>query len=182
MKSTFVVPDGLEPAQRRTDALAPGDRMPSHNRMCFGCGPDAPNGLHLDARAGEGMAITGQMVVEPHFEGGPGMIHGGILSSAFDEIMGMNVMLMGVTAVTAVLNIDFAKPIQLGSRLRFDTEILGTQRRKVYVRAVAHLIADDGRAGDEVGGAHGLFIVVDPRVHFRESRAKSQFASPEFGG
>ena len=155
--------------------------MPSHNRMCFGCGPDAPNGLHLDARAGEGMAITGEMVVEPHFEGGPGMIHGGILSSAFDEIMGMNVMLMGVTAVTAVLTIDFAKPIQLGSRLRFDTEILGTQRRKVYVRAVAHLV-DDGRDGDEVGGAHGLFIVVDPSVHFRESRARSQFASPEFGG
>ncbi|GAA1460443.1 PaaI family thioesterase [Williamsia maris] len=159
--------------------------MPSHNPMCFGCGPDAPNGLHLDARAGEGMAITGEMLVEPHFEGGPGMIHGGILSSAFDEIMGMNVMLMGVTAVTAVLDVDFAKPIQLGSRLRFSTEILGTQRRKIYVRAVAHLIDGDGNSGgdtgEEVGGAHGLFIIVDPSVHFRESRAKSQFASPEFG-
>ncbi len=176
MKSTFVVPDDLTPAVRAAGAPEPGDPILPHNPLCFGCGPDSPNGLHLRLVAGPGMSATGEMFVEQHFEGGPGTIHGGVLSSAFDEMMGLNVVLMRLTAVTAVLNVDFALPIQLGSRLQFDAEILGVQRRKIYTRATAHLIEADGSAGAQVAGAHGLFVIVDPSAHYRDSRTKSQMA------
>lgn len=142
--------------------------------MCFGCGPESPNGIHLRLTAGEGMSAVGEMFVEQHFEGGPGTIHGGVLSSAFDEMMGLTVALMGVTAVTAVLNVDFALPIHLGSDLHFVSEILGIQRRKIYTRAIAHLVGPDGSPGDQVAGAHGLFVVVDPAAHYRNSRNRSQ--------
>ncbi len=176
MKSTFVVPVDLEPAARGAGAPQPGEPISPHSPLCFGCGPDLPNGLHLRLDSGPGVSATGQMFVEQHFEGGPGTIHGGVLSSAFDEMMTHNVGLMGVVAVTAVLNVDFALPIHLGSLLHFQAEVLGTQRRKIYTRAIARLVEDDGTPGAQVAGAHGLFVVIDPAEHFRGSRSRSQMA------
>ncbi|GAA2063711.1 PaaI family thioesterase [Williamsia deligens] len=169
MKTTFVVPDDLEPARRADDATAVGDVIPPHNKRCFGCGPDAMQGLHLQAIAGEGLTATAVLEVERRFAGGPGVIHGGILASAFDEMMGLTNMLMGTIAVTAVLDVDYAAPIQVGTSLRMDARVLGLRGRKVYSEVVAY---DAATPGDPLAGGHGLFVVVDPVDHFTRANAR----------
>lgn len=169
MKTSFVLPDDLVPAERSPKAPAAGGPVRAHNPMCFGCGKDAPAGLHLTAVAGEGVDITARMQVEPRFEGGPGVIHGGILSSAFDEAMGLAQWMVGAIAVTAHLEIDFAKPIPIGSELRIEAECIGEVRRKLYTRAVAYL----GDDSEPVGAAHALFIKIKPLEHYRDSFAAS---------
>ncbi|MCX6469307.1 MAG: PaaI family thioesterase [Corynebacteriales bacterium] len=174
MRTTFVVPDDLDVPRRGDDVVAPGDTIPPHNPMCYGCGPRSPHGLHLSMTAGEGVTATGELLVEPRFEGGPGVIHGGILASVFDESMGLGLMLMGLTAVTVVLDIDYARPVPIGTRLRLDARVLGTRRRQVYAEATATVPGADGAAGEPVAGAHGLFVIVDPHAHFGPTRDLGQ--------
>lgn len=164
-----MVPDELVPAMRSPKAPAPGEPVRQHNPMCFGCGEESQGGLHLKAIAGEGANVTARMPVEPRFEGGPGVIHGGILASALDDAMGLTQWMVSSIAVTAHLEIDYAKPIPLGSELRIEAEALGTVRKKLYCRAVAYL----GDDPEPVGAAHAIFVLIKPLEHFKESFAAS---------
>ena len=103
-------------------------------------------------------------------EGGPGLIHGGILSAAFDEVMGTTALLIGVPVVTGHLEIDYARPIPIDSSLRFTADVLGRQRRKVYLSAAAHIVGDAGELPvGPVATSRALFIGIDPREHFAKS-------------
>ena len=164
MKHRFVPPADLEPLVRHPKAAAPGQHIDLHHSTCFGCGDDVPLGLHLKVIAGEGLEVTAQMPVQAWMQGGPGVIHGGVLSAAFDEVMGTSPLLLGTPVVTAHLEVDYVKPIPLGATLQFEARILGRQRRKIYLDAIAHL----GDREQPVAGAHSLFIVIDAKEHFAE--------------
>ncbi len=143
--------------------------MPPHWHGCYGCRSLADAGLQLAAYAGEGAAVQGEMRVDPAFEGGPGVIHGGILGSVFDEMMGFGAKMLGLEVVTAHLEVDYARPIPLHSTLQVRAEVQGVLRRKVYVEARARL------AGEEkpVGTARALFITIDHAEHFRDLEGNS---------
>ena len=169
MKTTFVVPDDLDPVERDPAGPAIGSVIPPHNRRCHGCGPDAENGLHLRAVVGENVTATAVFEVASRFEGGPGVIHGGVVATVFDEVMGLTNMQLGVTAVTAVLDVDYAQPIPIGTSLRLTARVLGRQRRKLYSAVEAF---DDaaGPDADPLAAGHGIFVVIDPRAHFSAVR------------
>jgi acyl-coenzyme A thioesterase PaaI-like protein len=169
VKTSFVLPDELVPAIRSPKAPPPGESVRAHNPMCFGCGEQSESGLHVVAIAGEGTNATVRMQVAKRFEGGPGTIHGGILSTAFDEAMGLTHYIVGEVAVTAHLEIDFATPIPLGSELRIEAETVGTVRRKLYSRAVAYL----GDGTEPVAAAHAIFVIIKPLEHYKDSFAVS---------
>lgn len=133
--------------------------------MCFGCSDTVPHGLHIVATAGEGAELTARMQVEPRFEGGPGVIHGGILSTAFDEALGLTHWMVGMAAVTVHLEIDFAKPIPLGSELRIEAVAHGTVRRKLYTSGIAYL----GDSTEPVGSAHAIYVNINPAEHFKDT-------------
>ncbi|MFW0795169.1 PaaI family thioesterase [Gordonia sp. CPCC 205515] len=170
MKSTFVVPTDLDPVQRHPKAVEPGERMRMHNPLCYGCGEESAEGLHLQMFAGEDFVVTASMEVAPRFEGGPGVIHGGVLATAFDDVMGMVPMLIGPSAVTVHLEVDYQLPIPIGSTLQFTATLLGRQRRKMYVEAVGHL----GDPAKPVATAHGIFVTINAREHFAEHLENSQ--------
>ncbi|MGO3327009.1 PaaI family thioesterase [Gordonia sp. (in: high G+C Gram-positive bacteria)] len=164
MKPSFLPPADLEPLTRHPKAAAAGRRIDLHHSTCFGCGDDVPVGLHLKVIAGEGLTVDAQMPVLDWMQGGPGVIHGGVLSAAFDEVMGTSPLLVGKPVVTAHLEIDYAKPIPLGSTLEFHARILGRERRKIYIEAFAHL----GDPEKPVARAHSVFVVIDLESHFAD--------------
>ncbi|MBT0566104.1 PaaI family thioesterase [Williamsia sp. CHRR-6] len=174
MSRGFVVPDDLEPVTRAADAPPAGTRL-FHNRGCYGCGPDSPNGLHLDVLAGSAADAHVEITVATTHLGGPGVIHGGILASVFDESMGLAVPLAaGAIGVTVALSVDYSRPVPLGARVRFDVAVLGRAGRKVYTAGVARVVDDGGASesalGAEVSAARALFVLIDPRSHFRLDR------------
>lgn len=176
--SSFVVPDELDVLERHPKTAKPGEVMRPHNLMCFGCGAESPHGLHLEMYAGEGFTVEAKMPVEQWMEGGPGVIHGGILSSALDDVMGMTPRLLGPPGVTVHLQVDFLQPIPVGKTLHIRAEILGRQRRKIYTEGVAHL----GDPGRPVARANGVFVTVDVREHFAEHVENSAKAAEYLGG
>ncbi|MCH5645270.1 PaaI family thioesterase [Gordonia sp. ABSL49_1] len=170
MNTPFVVPADLEPLERHPKAVSPGESIGRHNPACFGCGPDSPRGLHLDVRAGEGFTASASMHVEPWMEGGPGIMHGGLVSSAFDEVMVKVPMLVDPATVTAHLEVNFRAPIPVGSTLTVEATLLGRQRRKVYAEGIAHL----GDPDRPVAYGKAMFVAINAREHFADHVHKSQ--------
>lgn len=161
-----VMPD------RAPGAPQPGDRVPSHFRWCMGCGADHPGGLHLEVTAGEGMSMSCVLDVTTYHQGAPGLAHGGIISTAMDEAMGVCNRLLGRPAVTVHLEVDFRKPVPVGATLLISSRIAGVVGRKVYTEATARI----GDAGGLVAvHAAALFLQV-PLQHFIDNGNAQQLA------
>jgi acyl-coenzyme A thioesterase PaaI-like protein len=147
----------LEMPERHPLAPKPGEEIPSHLNMCFGCGVDHPTGLHMKSIAGPGLTATCEFVVTEMHQGAPGLAHGGLLSLAFDEALGKLMYLLQVPAVTGHLETDFLKPIPVGSKLFIEARITGQERRKVFTEAEGRLNSPDGLLALK---ASALFIIV----------------------
>ncbi len=118
---------------------------------------------------GEGLGLIAVFDVTEEFEGGPGVIHGGVLSAAFDEAMGSTSVHLYTPVVTAHLEVDFAKPILLGSRLEIRARIVGMLGRKLYTDAAAYV---DG-SEEPVATGRALFLTINPEEHFKASSGLS---------
>lgn len=58
------------------------------SRHCFVCGVHNPYGLHLVFKQTGPGEVTADISVPDHFEGYPGVVHGGIVAAMLDEISG----------------------------------------------------------------------------------------------
>ena len=91
---------------------------PNPDNKCFGCGGSNDEGMKLTfEQDNANKKIVGRFVLGPRYQGGGGMLHGGIIAMLLDEAMGKVCRFRNAKAVTAEMNIDFIKPI------RFDQEI-----------------------------------------------------------
>jgi acyl-coenzyme A thioesterase PaaI-like protein len=144
---------------RHPESPEPGEALGTHYAQCFGCGEDRPDGLRLRVEAGEGVSVTAKFEVTPAHQGAPGLIHGGLLATAFDEVMGAVGWLVRTPAVTGRLEIDYVKPVPIGSVVHFRAWCIGRAGRKLYYRADAKL--DDPRDGLLVARAAALFVAVE---------------------
>ena len=158
---TTPPPDAVLP-ERNPNAPAPGAVIPTHYTRCFVCGTEHEAGLRLHVVAGEGLTLTGAFTVGEHHQGAPGLAHGGLLTAAFDDALGSLNWLLTAPAVTGRLEVDFRRPVPVGSTLHIEASVVGVKGRKVFSRAV-------GRLGDADGPvaitASALFIQV-PVEHF----------------
>lgn len=148
--------------ERSPMAPAPGEPVPSHYTRCYGCGVEHSTGLHLTVVAGEGLSVHGTFTVTDQHQGAPGLAHGGLLTTAFDDALGSLNWLLSTPAVTGRLETDFRRPVPVGSTLHIHAEVLGVRGRKVFTRAVGRLDSPDGPIALT---AAALFIQV-PLEHF----------------
>lgn len=87
------------------------------NQTCFGCGADNPIGLHMHLLSGDDK-LYAQVRVPVTMAGWDTTVHGGILSTILDEMMGWSVIyLRGKIGVTKTMTVDFLKPVRTEQRL-----------------------------------------------------------------
>jgi acyl-coenzyme A thioesterase PaaI-like protein len=110
--------------------------------------PMAPQ-LHTEP-AGNGVA--GTVVLGPAYEGGPGLVHGGVLSLLFDHAMGQAVFVAGHSAMTVSLEVRYRAPTPLGELLEVSAEVEHREGRKIFVSARVRA------AGDVTAEARGVFV------------------------
>jgi len=149
---------------RHPDAPAPGSAIASHYHLCFGCGVDHETGLHLEMTAGQGLDVLARFEVTQHHQGAPGLAHGGVLATAFDETMSALNWLLYRPAVTGRLEVDFRRPVPVGSELFVLAEVVGVVGRKIFARAEGRLDDADGPLAVR---AAAVFIAV-PMEHFEK--------------
>jgi uncharacterized protein (TIGR00369 family) len=107
------------------------------SRSCFVCGRENPVGLKVrwenDHAAGE---IRGTVEIPEHFNGYPGVVHGGIVATLLDETAGRALLLEGGhedLMVTLKLEVAYRRPTPTATPLR----LVGRLRRRTPSRAEA---------------------------------------------
>ncbi len=82
------------------------------SKFCFICGRENPVGLKMDFYMPELGRVRAEVSVPRHFEGYPGVVHGGIVASILDEGGGRSQMMdQDHFMVTAQLNVRYRKPV-----------------------------------------------------------------------
>ncbi|MCB5163676.1 PaaI family thioesterase [Streptomyces bambusae] len=155
--TALTPPDDATAPVRHPDAPAPGELLGAHYAHCFGCGEGQPHGLHLEARAGDGVSVTAEFTVRPAHQGAPGLAHGGVLATALDETLGSLNWLLRVIAVTGRLETDFVRPVPVDTVLHLEARVTAVAGRKIYSTAVGRIGGPDGPVAVR---ADALFIEV----------------------
>lgn len=98
--------------------------------------------------------VVGVASYGPACEGPPGIVHGGLVAAAFDEVLGLAQSLSGQFGMTGTLTIRYRRPTPLGVQVRYVGRVIGVSGRKIRVTGEAHV---DGAVTAE---AEGLFIAI----------------------
>lgn len=166
-ESNVYPPEGTVLPQRADTAPVPGSRIPSHFRWCFGCGVDHPSGLHMQITVRDGLTTEGSFLVTDLHQGAPGLAHGGLLTTAMDELLGSLNWLLGKPAVTAHLECDFRRPVPVGTELAMRARVKGALGRRIYMSGEALI-------GERVAvSARAVFVQV-PIEHFLSHGSREQ--------
>jgi acyl-coenzyme A thioesterase PaaI-like protein len=98
------------------------ERKPQPNsNMCFICGLKNPVGLKLRIYEVEPGQVETSYTAPEHFQGYPGVLHGGIVATIIDEVSGRS--MMGLVdkprfMFTAKLEVKYRKNVPIGKPLK----------------------------------------------------------------
>ena len=129
---------------------------------CFACGPDNPEGMHLEFTLDEDrQTFVCHFTLDKRYTGPPGHCHGGIIATILDDAMGKVNKLRHVVAVTKEMTIEYLKPVPLETPLR-------VEGREVSVHGRQHInMAEILSENNEVlARSRGTFIAIDPEKLF----------------
>lgn len=111
---------------------------------CFVCGRENIHGLKMNFYTTAPGQVESVYTVSPDFQGYPGIVHGGILASMMDEVMGRVFMENGSDRfmVTAELKIRYRKPVPTGIPLTLKGRAIKDRGR--MATAEGEIIDPDG--------------------------------------
>jgi acyl-coenzyme A thioesterase PaaI-like protein len=109
--------------------------------MCFACGSGNPIGLKLEFRF-DGDEYLTTLEARPEYQGWTGVMHGGLLATAFDEVMARLLLEKDISAVTGRLSIRYHKPVSIGERLEIRGRI--AKHRSPVIQTTAEATRADG--------------------------------------
>lgn len=134
--------------------------------VCFGCGPDNPDGFQLESRPADDGGLVAGLVVDDRFQGPPGVVNGGLLSVPMDCHSTWTAMLAFtrdrgtddlVHAVTAEYRMRLRRPTPVGVEVRLRSFPGWLDGRRTSVRTTAEV---DGEVTAEF---EGVFAAVERR-------------------
>ena len=143
-------------------------RQPN-SHYCFICGMENPVGLHLHIYETVPGEVESAYIAPDHFQGYPGVLHGGTTAALIDEIAGRS--LMGSDPMdprfmfTAKLEVKYRKNVPIGKPLK----ILGKAGKSKARYAEAWAGIYDAETGELL--AEGNVLLMDvPAEQFDGSR------------
>jgi len=145
-----------------------GKRQPN-SRSCFICGMENPVGLHLHIYESAPGEVESSYIAPDHFQGYPGVLHGGIVAAIIDEISGRAHMgsdpLDPRFMFTAKIEVKYRRNVPIGRRLK----IIGKAGRSRAKSAEAWAGIYDEETNELL--AEGSTLLIDvPAEQFDKSR------------
>lgn len=96
---------------------------------CFGCGPDHPYGFRLRFER-EGDEIVTRFTPGERYQGPPGIMHGGLVSTLADEVAAWAVIgIAGKFGFTATFDAKLHLPVRVGVPLEGRSWVIKDARR-----------------------------------------------------
>ena len=137
-------------------AGVPRFELTPHN--CFACGTLNTSGMQLELHVERDRAWT-ELTLERRFQGWDGIAHGGILCTVLDEVMAWALVGQDNWGVTARLDVDFKRPIEVGRSIRAEGWIARARRRLVETHG--HIV--DAATGKELATGQGIYLAADEK-------------------
>lgn len=143
-----------------------GDRLNDRSAYqgCFACGVRNDVGLKLVFRQ-EGDEIVTEYTPEPHFQGFPGVLHGGILATLLDEALSRTATVEGRWMMTGKLEIRFRSAAPIGRPLRVSARTLSSRARMLQAAGEIRLADEPATV---IATAEGTFLPL-PQEYQREA-------------
>ncbi|HET7143090.1 MAG TPA: PaaI family thioesterase [Anaerolineales bacterium] len=140
-----------------------------NSRHCFVCGLENPIGLHLHIYEVDEGVVESKYIAPDHFQGYPGVLHGGIVAAIIDEISGRAHMGSDMNnprfMFTGKLEVKYRRNVPIGKMLK----IIGRAGRSK--RNIAEAWAGIYDAETDELLAEGTTMHVDvPDAQFDNSR------------
>lgn len=123
--------------------------------LCFGCGRNNPIGLKL-AFEHESGVTRGEFTAGQHWQGWPGIVHGGVIVSLLDEAMSYAAHYVGRSALTSRMETRFKRPAPIDETLIITARVIRNTRRLLETEACLSL-----RDGTVVAEASATQFVFD---------------------
>ncbi len=131
--------------------------------VCFGCGQANPEGMHLPFSWNEETRrVQGVFRLGARYQGGSGMIHGGIIALILDEALGKVCRFYDARAVTAELTVEYLRPIRVDQEIHVQAHQASRQDRNLH--HVGEIRDDQGKL---LARGRGRFVVIDPDSYRR---------------
>jgi acyl-coenzyme A thioesterase PaaI-like protein len=92
-------------------------------------------------------------------QGGPGLVHGGVVGAALDEACGLLATWHRFPTVTARITVRFRRPVPINRELRVASRVTGSRGRRIEIEAE---LVDGAMV---LAAADGVFLHV-PLEHF----------------
>ncbi len=128
-------------------------------KECFVCGKENPLGLQITLFKDKN-EVKAEFVPDTRHQGFKGIVHGGILFSILDEMMGRTAeVTKGVMALTIEIKIKYRRKAPLGQKIIFTAKMTKDWGRMIEAQAQACL--EDGTLLTE---AQGKFLLVPPEM------------------
>jgi acyl-coenzyme A thioesterase PaaI-like protein len=119
------------------DSAAPAEQLVRFpiDGGCFGCSPTNGSGLRLTFRR-RGDVIVSDYVFPDRFHGAPGIVHGGIIAAALDEIScAAATFVRDVYVVTGELSVRYRRPCPVETALTLTARVTDEHPRYLIVEA-----------------------------------------------
>jgi uncharacterized protein (TIGR00369 family) len=128
------------------------------NDNCFACSPRNSSGLkmvfHLD-----GQTVVSWLKVPDHLSGWDHIVHGGVIATMLDEIMGWAALhLLNKMTLTKSITVEFLKPVYVGKALRAEGKLLEIRNDREAVMQSA-LFNHDNELCSKATGTFALFTL-----------------------
>ena len=143
---------------------------PYRPRTCFFCGADNPIGLKLTFHETEAepKELICRLNPSSLYAGYGRILHGGIQSGLFDEIMGWSArQLTGQLGVTGSLQIEFLKPLYVEQEI--EVRCRSTSQEGSMVKLSAEITDQEGTVCTRATGA---YVIVDARAFQASCRTR----------
>ena len=102
----------------------------------------------------EGGTLGGHVWFSPAFEGAPGLVHGGYIAAAFDELLGLAQSLSGNAGMTGTLRVRYRRPCPTRTDLHLAARVASVEGRKIHVKGSME------RDGQIIADAKAVFVTL----------------------
>lgn len=102
------------------------------------------------------------------YEGAPGLLHGGMLAAAFDELLGVATVFSGGPGMTRELTVRYLRPTPIGVELSFTARLERAEGRRLFVSAEVEA------GGVRTAEASGIFTAIGGEKFEAFARARRE--------
>ena len=128
------------------------------DHRCYGCGKDNPKGLKLQFKRDPNGHLLSETVFSKEHQGYKDIVHGGMIATVLDEVMGNLTWLNGIACMTTQLTVRYKKAIRVGERVFLEGKIDSEEGRVIRASATAK-----NAQGETFSSASASYLKIKPR-------------------